>query len=486
MLLVFITVSFWMAVGMCVIITDEIRLHKDLHKDGISLLLPEEEGAIRRANVTIGLTLNQLVDVEETNEHVILNAFIRQLWYNPNLRWDPNKYGGISQVNVQPHQIWTPDLYLYANVEEDKNYNGFLDTLKTRVTLRSDGLAKWLSPIMFRISCGINVAKFPFDTQKCEFRFGSFTYDSDKLTLKPELSTADLSNYTENVEWHVISMDTKKTQTLHTCCKNKFDEVTFNLVIKRKPLFLLVNLIAPNMIFSFLTIVVYLIPAGSSERSSFVVSLVLAMALFLTSSIDLMPDSSEVIPLFSYFLGLVLLAMFLLTITVCYSLSIYYANASVAVMPFWMRKYLLHKLAPFFGITIRAKRSGNKSNKGNGEEFYLTTAINDELECCHPGRLWKAENSLRQPGCLWNNKERNHKILKELNLDSRADKKALKKINKHLTKIIDNMELEEERAHRQGEWQAVSKVLDNVCFWFFICAFLLVITFCSIKGATLD
>ncbi len=47
------------------------------------------------------------------------------------------------------------------------------------------------------------------------------------------------------------------------------------------------------------------------ERSSFVVSLVLAMALFLTSSIDLMPDSSEVIPLFSYFLGLVLLAMFL-------------------------------------------------------------------------------------------------------------------------------------------------------------------------------
>ena len=74
MLLVFITVSFWMAVGVCVIITDEIRLHKDLHKNGISLLMPEEEGAMRRANVTIGLTLSQLVDVVSDlfNSHFII------------------------------------------------------------------------------------------------------------------------------------------------------------------------------------------------------------------------------------------------------------------------------------------------------------------------------------------------------------------------------------------------------------------------------
>lgn len=82
------------------------------------------------------------------------------------------------------------------SVEGDKTYNGMLDTLKTRVTLRSSGKVEWFSPIMFRISCGINVAKFPFDTQRCAFTFGSFTYDNSKLRLRPESKSADLSKLT--------------------------------------------------------------------------------------------------------------------------------------------------------------------------------------------------------------------------------------------------------------------------------------------------
>ena len=205
------------------------------------------------------------------------------------------------------------------------------------------------------------------------------------------------------------------------------------------------------------------------------------MALFLTSSIDLMPDSSEVIPLFSYFLGLVLLAMFLLTITVCYSLSIYHANASVTVMPLWMRKYILNKFAPFFGISLKRRRL--RMLRSNDE--YLTVNVNEELECCHPGRLWKPGPSARPSKHLWSARETKSNIFKELKLDSKADRKALRKVSKYLSTIIDNLEKEEEKAFRQSEWQAVSKTLDKLCFWIFICAFLLVITFCSIKGASL-
>ena len=222
--------------------------------------------------------------------------------------------------------------------------------------------------------------------------------------------------------------------------------------------------------------------SSADERSSFVVSLVLAMALFLTSSIDLMPDSSEVIPLFSYFLGLVLLAMFLLTITVCYSLSIYYANANVSVMPYWMRKYILHRLAPFFGFSLRHPRFNRKSQL---EDKYLTMNVNEELDCCHPGRLWKPDAAVKPTTHLWSARETKNNILKELRLDSKADRRALKRISKHLSQVIDNLEKEEEKAHRQAEWHLVSKTLDKLCFWIFICVFLLVITFCSIKGALL-
>ena len=221
------------------------------------------------------------------------------------------------------------------------------------------------------------------------------------------------------------------------------------------------------------------------ERSSFVVNLVLAMALFLTSSMDLMPDSSEVIPLFSYFLGLVLLAMFLLTITVCYSLSVYHANANVAVMPLWLRKYVLNKLAPFFGIKLKRPTSDVKLRLNDEEAAFLTTTLNEELECCHPGRLWAPSNGMKQRGGeLWSTKERNRKNGKEIKL-GKSDKKSLKRISNHLTSIIDSMEKDEEKAYRQSEWHVVSKALDKLCFWIFICAFLLVLTICSFKGASL-
>jgi len=277
-------------------------------------------------------------------------------------------------------------------------------------------------------------------------------------------------------------MNARKEKSQHTCCENTFDEVIFNLIIKRKPLFLMINLIAPNMIFSFLTIAVYTIPSASNERSSFVVSLVLAMALFLTSSIDLMPDSSEVIPLFSYFLGLVLLAMFLLTITICYNLSIYYANANVSVMPYWMRKYVLNSLGPFFGIVLRRSQS-NEKEKVNDD--HIMVDLNEELECCHPGRLWKPGSSVKASSHLWRARSSKANVLKEMGLDSRMSKRDLKRISKYLTSIIDSLEKEEEKAHRQAEWHAVSKTLDKLCLWIFVCAFLLIITFCSIKGASL-
>ena len=44
------------------IITDEIRLHKDLFK-GDRIVLPVLDGAERKVRVQIGLTLNQVVDV---------------------------------------------------------------------------------------------------------------------------------------------------------------------------------------------------------------------------------------------------------------------------------------------------------------------------------------------------------------------------------------------------------------------------------------
>lgn len=36
-----------------------------------------------------------------------------QEWYDYKLKWDPEEYGGVSQLYVPAEQIWLPDIVLY-------------------------------------------------------------------------------------------------------------------------------------------------------------------------------------------------------------------------------------------------------------------------------------------------------------------------------------------------------------------------------------
>ena len=47
----------------------------------------------------------------------------------------------------------------------------------TNAILSHTGHIQWHSPAAFRVSCTIDVTYFPFDQQKCDFQFGSWTYN---------------------------------------------------------------------------------------------------------------------------------------------------------------------------------------------------------------------------------------------------------------------------------------------------------------------
>ena len=54
-------------------------------------------------------------------------------------------------------------------------------TMMTKATLSSDGVVRWEPPSIFKSQCEINVEFFPFDEQNCHMKFGSWTYDGDKV-----------------------------------------------------------------------------------------------------------------------------------------------------------------------------------------------------------------------------------------------------------------------------------------------------------------
>lgn len=36
-----------------------------------------------------------------------------QRWFDHKLQWDPQEYGGMTEIHVPADQIWLPDLVLY-------------------------------------------------------------------------------------------------------------------------------------------------------------------------------------------------------------------------------------------------------------------------------------------------------------------------------------------------------------------------------------
>jgi len=53
-------------------------------------------------------------------------------------------------------------------------------------------------------TCKIDITWFPFDEQRCDMKFGSWTYDYSGIDLQLNGDGSDLSSYMSNGEWELI------------------------------------------------------------------------------------------------------------------------------------------------------------------------------------------------------------------------------------------------------------------------------------------
>ena len=43
---------------------------------------------------------------------MLISCFDSQMWYDYQLVWDPNRYGGLKAVRLPCNQVWKPDIVL--------------------------------------------------------------------------------------------------------------------------------------------------------------------------------------------------------------------------------------------------------------------------------------------------------------------------------------------------------------------------------------
>uniref|UniRef100_A0A3Q1CF19 Cholinergic receptor nicotinic alpha 1 subunit n=1 Tax=Amphiprion ocellaris TaxID=80972 RepID=A0A3Q1CF19_AMPOC len=301
---------------------DETRLVKTLFTGYNKVVRPVNHFS-EAVVVTVGLQLIQLISVVR-----------RSQWIDVNLKWNPDEYGGIRKIRVPSTDIWKPDLVLYNNADGD-----FAIIHETKVLLEHTGMITWNPPAIFKSYCEIIVLHFPFDLQNCSMKLGTWTYDGLLVVINPDSDRPDLSNFMESGEWVLKDYRSWKHWVYYTCCPDTpYLDITYHFLMLRLPLYFIVNVIIPCMLFSFLTGLVFYLPTDSGEKMTLSISVLLSLTVFLLVIVELIPSTSSAVPLigkYMLFTMVFVIASIIITVIV---INTHHRSPSTHTMPAWIRK----------------------------------------------------------------------------------------------------------------------------------------------------
>lgn len=156
-------------------------------------------------------------------------------------------------------------------------------------------------PAIYRYTCNMDILYFPFDKQRCNMLFGSWMYDAAGIDYFPLTESVILTDFIPSEEWEVISFTCKRELNYYKCCVVPFSVLICDLVIQRKPLHYLVNLVVPTLIITLISFVGFFSPASTNgertEKVNLGITTLLAMSILLLMVSDQMPTTSNFVPL---------------------------------------------------------------------------------------------------------------------------------------------------------------------------------------------
>ncbi|XP_075874799.1 neuronal acetylcholine receptor subunit alpha-7-like isoform X4 [Nelusetta ayraudi] len=329
-------------------------------------------------SVKFGVTLRQIIDVDEKNQILTTNMWLNLQWTDYQLQWNVADYPGVSNLRFRDGQIWKPDILLHNSADErfDTSYH-------TDVLVTPTGSCMYIPPGIFKSSCRIDVRWFPFDVQRCELKFGSWTYSGWSLDLS--MLDAEITDFIPNGEWDLVEVPGTLTQRVYTCCKEPYPDVTFTVVMRRRTLYYGINLLLPCILISILALLVFLLPADSGEKISLGITVLLSLTVFMLLVADIMPATSESVPLISQYFATIMVIVGLSVMATVIVLQFHHHDPSGEKMPKWIRVFLLNWCARFLCMKRQVSGSGEAekllpatcSSSGAGVEPELSRILDE-------------------------------------------------------------------------------------------------------------
>ncbi|KAM5293229.1 neuronal acetylcholine receptor subunit beta-4 [Ctenodactylus gundi] len=326
--------------GDCRLANAEEKLMDDLlNKTRYNNLIRPATGSSQLVSIQLELSLAQLISVNEREQVMTTNVWLKQGWTDYRLAWNSSRYEGVNILRIPAKRVWLPDIVLYNNADGTYEVSVY-----TNVVVRSNGSIEWLPPAIYKSACKIEVKHFPFDQQNCTLKFRSWTYDHTEIDMVLMSPTACMDDFTPSGEWDIVALPGRRMVDPQD---PSYVDVTYDFIIKRKPLFYTINLIIPCVLITSLAILVFYLPSDCGEKMTLCISVLLALTFFLLLISKIVPPTSLDVPLIGkYLMFTMVLVTFSIVTTVCV-LNVHHRTPSTHTMAPWVKRCFLHKLPTF-------------------------------------------------------------------------------------------------------------------------------------------
>ncbi|KAJ8928679.1 hypothetical protein NQ314_018732, partial [Rhamnusium bicolor] len=128
-------------------------------------------------------------------------AWLRVDWTDQHLTWNPDDYGSLNSIILETYEIWTPDLSVYNRAVQGGDPSIIGDT---KCSISNEGKVQCVPSVHIDALCVPNLSMYPFDTQKCSLRMGSWIHKAEELDIDLIHNAVYTKTLEPNGEWEIV------------------------------------------------------------------------------------------------------------------------------------------------------------------------------------------------------------------------------------------------------------------------------------------
>ncbi|XP_020501289.2 acetylcholine receptor subunit beta [Labrus bergylta] len=423
------------------------------------------ESPEKRVVVRIGMVLSSFVGLNMKNEEMSTIVVMNLEWTDYRLSWNPKENDGVDVLRIPSGKVWLPDIVLINN-----NDGTFDVALHVHVQVYHNGRVTWTPPALYLSSCGVEVKYFPFDWQNCTMQFRSYTYDSTEIDIQYALDSKGKEikeiildeAYSEGGEWHITHKPSRKNMN-----DDNYEDMTFYLIIERKPMYYVFNIILPCILITIIAIFNFYLPPDAGEKMGLSINVLLTLTVFLLLLADKIPETSLGVPMI---VNYIMFTMILVTFSVILSvvvLNLHHRSPNTHHMPRWIRMIFIHMLPPYLCM-LRPKVEiplSLETVPRREKKIFAISKGADEYFIRKPDSsfLFPKPNRYHPEGMCTDLRKFIDGPSSYLTLPD-----ELKSAIEAITYIAEALQAEKDYEALREEWQYVAMVVDRMFLWIFV------------------